>query len=399
MYFLTQPFTVKCLSDVLQNETTMKKLFLLLTIALGPISSEAQTFPNVQRSMLTKDGPYTCVPCYTWGVPMIDTFKASYGDRLIAFSKEQAPYGSNPLGTYLSGYYGLTSYLYFLDYTINSPSMYVNHYFISHDNGDSAFIAAARHRIDSTNAQAPIASPIFSVIKRGPDSMIIVTKTKFLQTTTGDYRIAVLLLQDSIYYDQWGSSTGYIYHMHQLTGPDFTSTTWATGTWDGDDSLCYTMANGPIPANTIFTDTFRIVLRPTQVPKDMYPVAVVWQNDTVRLYHDSTYTTSQIWNKYLYVNANEEEGFGPPTSAPQENGHVYTATVFPNPAINTISVKLEGIADKVTLQILSVTGQVEIEADVMDKQFVDISRLSTGQYIYLFKVKGNTIANGVLSKQ
>lgn len=377
----------------------MKKLVLLLVTALGAINCQAQTFPAIQRSMMTKDGPYTCVPCYTWGVPMMDTFKARYGNRLITFTKENGPYASNPLATFLAGYYNLTAYMYFLDYTLYSPSMYVNHYFISHDNGDTDFKAQCIHRIDSTNAQPPVASPIFSVLKRGPDSMVIATKTKFLQAVTGDYRMAVLLLQDSIYYDQWGSATGYIYHMHQLTGPDFTSTVWATGTWDGMDSLCHTMRNGSIPVNTIFTDTFRFALRSTQVPKDIHPVAVVWRYDTVRLYHDSTYTSSAIWNKYLYVNANEDEGFSLPTGIAQDEGHAYMATIFPNPATSNISVKLEGITDKVVLQITSVTGQVAMEAEVRDRQVVDISRLAAGQYVYVFKVRGSTIANGVLSKR
>ncbi|MBN8669224.1 MAG: T9SS type A sorting domain-containing protein [Chitinophagales bacterium] len=375
----------------------MKKILFLLISIVSSIGANAQIFPNIQRSVLTEDGVYTCGPCYSWAYPKLDSFKAKYGDKLIVFKKEIAKYGTNPLGTFLSGYMHLIGYQYFLNYTIYSPSMYVNHHFIAHDKGDKAFNKAASDRIDSTNAQAPIASPIFKVTKRTTDSIVIITKTKFLKATTGDYKVGVLLLQDSIYYDQAGSSTGYIYHMHQLTGPDFTSAVWANGNWDGMDSLCYTMHTGLIPANTIFTNTFRFKLRPTQVAKNIHPVVVVWRYDTVRMYHDSSFVTYDMWKLYNYVNANEIEGFGQESSVSQRERSLYTATVFPNPVTNTLSVKLEGVEDKVMLQLVSVNGQVVLESDVKDGQLLDVSNLSNGQYVYSFKVRGEIIANGTLT--
>jgi len=369
----------------------MKKIFTLALFVVPFACSAQYYFPTAQRSVFAEDGVYTCTPCYTWTVPMFDSFKSWYGDNLIYYSQEYMGY-SIPISTNACSWLYSNAYTYPLGVATSSPYMYLNQAYLSQTEGDSTFIAKARHVIDSTNAIPAVASPIFSVTNVGTDSMIVTTMVKFLQPADGEYHITILLLQDSVYYMAAGAPGGYAYHMHRLTGPEYEigMTDWK---FQSNDSMSYTLANGPIAAGTIFTNTFHFKMKSTQVLSQMRPLAVVWKFDTVRLYDLSDGTTYDL-ERFNYVNANEKPGFYTTTNASQSMVTAYTATVYPNPAQNSLQVKVEGVPDEVILKISDIMGRTVLTQKAVNGETVDISSLSDGQYIYNFTVKGSVIANG-----
>lgn len=372
----------------------MKKLYSLFCIALFPSLCPAQIFPAIQRSMVTEVGVYTCEPCYTWAKPMLDYFKSTYGGHVICYSQEITGY-AYPLSTTLN--MDLTDWAYINKYGEGTvtPVMYINQYMLDHTSGDSAFLAVSQHMIDTTNSAPCVASPIFSVTPIGSDSMIIVTETKFLQAANGNYHIGILLLQDSIYYAQNGALGGAYYHMHELTGPDVFIDI-AGWHFQGNDSFSYTMADGVIPVNSIFSNTFHFKLKSTQVMSQMRPVAVVWRYDTVAIYDQGDSTWYEEY-KLIYVNANEVEGFYNTFASlgiDQAGPTPYTAFVYPNPALNQLNIKLEGVPEQVTLSIYDIAGHKVLTAPVTNRQTIDVSRLGNGNYTYDFRVKGNQISNG-----
>jgi len=181
---------------------------------------------------------------------MINALKATYGNRIICYEQEETGL-AYPLSTSLN--MDLMDWAYVNKYGEGTvtPVMFINQYLLDHADGDSTFVAQAHHMIDTTNAPACVASPIFSVTPVGSDSMIIVTETKFLRAANGNYHIGILLLQDSIYYSQNGVTGGMMYHMHELTGPDVLIDIYGWH-FQGNDSFSYTMADGPIAVNSIF---------------------------------------------------------------------------------------------------------------------------------------------------
>lgn len=369
----------------------MKKLLTTIAIALLTKLSFGQTikFPTTQRSILIEDGIYTCSPCYTWAKPMIDTLKQIYDSTLIYYIQERGA-GTTSLCTMLASEMLNRAYTYPLGFSIASPSMYPNQIYVNNQLNDSFFLANTLHNIDSVNSLPTVASPIFETQLIGTDSMIVYTKTKFLQNADGDYRIGILLAQDSIYFYQAGAG-GSIYHMHQLTGPELAFDGLGNLTFNGNDSLNYTLRNGYIPANTIFEDTFHFKLRPTQVAANMKPIAIVWKNEIVSIMN---YTDSVWWdmNKLVYVNANEKPGFeyeDTSLAIISNNTNNYDLQIIPNPVYKNSVSKLIGDYQFATISIYDITGKLISTQTVTNNKAVDLSMLNQGLYIYDIQTNNN----------
>lgn len=378
-------------AGLLSHKTTffMKKLYLALAL-IFPVLCHAQTlkFPTNQKSLFIEDGIYTCDPCWTWAKPMIDSMQHVYDSNFIYYIQERGA-GTTELCTMTASWLFSSMFSMPFGYTMYSPYMFSNQMFI--DNtvpNDSVFVANLRHNIDSVLAQPAVASPIFEVIEIGTDSMIVVTKTKFLQNATGDYHIGILLLQDSIYHYQAGA--GNIYHMRQLTGPEYTWDISGNLVWDGNDSLHYTLRNGFIEEGTIFDDTFHYKLRSTQVLKNMKPLAVVWKYETTPLWDYSTSAYVPI-EKYNYVNANDKPGFEyeDTTTAIHFSGVTSAgAALYPNPASTTVQVKLAGTNGSAMLHVYDLMGRMLMNKEVSNNEQVNISDLATGNYLYTISING-----------
>lgn len=330
-------------------------------------------------------------------MPIVSHFKGMYGDNLIFFKQEHGAYPT-VLSRDISMWIWNAAYVFPIGGPgIGAPMMFLNQHYLSQATGDSVFKASLKHTVDSTNAHTALASPIFTVTNVGTDSMIVDTKVKFLQPADGDYRVGILLLQDSIWYQQTGAPGGYCYHMSHLSGPEPKYNTMAVMEFNGADSANYTLANGPIAAGTVFNKSFHYKLDTTQKIKNMRPVVVVWKYDTVHFYNYTTGTDIPL-ERLIYVNANEKPGLyiglGTEHMAQPET---YTATVYPNPAAGMLHVKLEGVREDPVLHIYDMAGRCILTQQVADGRKVDIGMLNNGLYIYDFRVRGQVIADGKVS--
>lgn len=357
------------------------KLVLLFASVLIFSQTDAQNFPTQQRSMVVELGGYTCVPCYTWAKPMLDYFKGKYGNNLIAMDM-QIETGNDPMqifsnaASYLQDKY----MIYPFGQSNTTPIMFFNHRIKYNNGNDSLYTVTGSQTIDSMNALPAVASPVFQVTRIGTDSMVVLTKTKFLRNASGNYRLSVWLVQDSIYFEQAGAGVPNIYHMHHLMGPDLDYyTSYPKIICNGNDSFFYTLSNGQVAQNTIVTKTFHYKLRQYQTSKNIHPVVLVTKLDTISLidYSSNTYYPTL---KDLYVNANEQEGITY-TGIPSVT-RAAEANIYPNPAHGTVYV--EG-KDLEAYALIDYMGKMVKTASLKSgSNAIDIGVLSPG--IYFLKI-------------
>jgi hypothetical protein len=371
----------------------MKYIKLFAFLLLSTFICKAQDFPLTQRSLLVEEGGDYCEPCFTWARPAMQYIKTRYDSAVTCYSQAGAVVVTTPIGSRTAFMMPGMSYMYPYNLTLYTPIMNVNHYLKLQNIGDSAWKAEVSAFIDSANAEAPIASPIFDVIGIGDDSMIVITKTKFLQNASGVYRVAVLLLQDSIRYFQVGAPGDTTYYMHQLTGPE--RDTLPPYKWSRNDSLYYRLGGDEITAGSIFTDTFHFHLEPFMVMKNMRPYVVVWKYDDAVLYDYATlnYVTTK---KNHYINGNE---YGKsytyiPTATPVTEINNFDAALYPNPSSNTLYVTLSGPAKIADLRIFDLTGRPVFSRAVSNRDAIDVTALPAGQYFYAFYDAGIRTKSG-----
>lgn len=384
----------------------MKKTLLSLftaTLALMVNAQEnytptARDFTDKPHLLLFESGTFTCLPCYTWTNPTFDYFKSAYGDSLILMKQEQSightALASN-VSSFYAGYYNLTPF----GYSWGSPTLWLNQKFRYYE-PDSIYRLHMRADMDSFLALPVIASPLFTAERIGTDSLVVHTYTKFLQNApAGDYRVTVLLLQDSIYYAQNGAPNGMTYHMNMLHGPSAVWPPFSNGyKFQGEDSLCYTILNGTPNANSIFSKTFRFKLdTANQDIRHIKPLMLITRFDTAAQTYNYNTQSYVTFPRHLYVNGTVKEwdtashitttAFAPSIK--------YLAYLYPNPATNkSVKVFLQGSNGAVSLTMFDAMGRKVKSLLVKDGDAVSLQGLASGTYIYHL-----TSNNQIIAKQ
>lgn len=402
----------------------MKKVLTLLFLSLSALSSFAQTgdgqpgdmpplnFPGTQRATMWERGTYTCEPCYTWTEPTFNHFKNAYGDSLIVFKSEQFySWAQMRISTNIESIFGneYNNIVYGVNW--GSPTIWLNQV-IQHSNpDDSAYRAKIHYTLDSFYAIPAIASPVFNFQKIGTDSLVVNTHTKFLQNTTGDYRVTVLMLEDSIYFQQNGSNDGMLYHMNVLKGPNwaYKDNTFTSWVYNQNDSLNYTLGNGSIAAGTIVSKSFHFKLDTIQNLQHIRPLVLVTRYDPTAANFDFDNQTWFNFPRHLYINAAEipndtvasNNGGNDTTTSVYtvKGGTPYEAFIYPNPAVNgSAQVYLKGLdgVGNIMLTMYDAIGRVVLNQPVHHEDRLPIQSLAPATYIYHFTVDGKRVMQGSL---
>lgn len=387
----------------------MRSILLAVFVCCATLISNAQErytptandFTDKPHALLFESGTFTCLPCYTWTNPMFDYFKGVYGDSIILMKHEQSinhvALATNVASTY-TGYYNLTPF----GYSWGSPTLWLNQKFRYYED-DSIYRVHMRATIDSFLTQPVIASPLFTTERIGTDSLVVYTYTKFLQNApAGDYRITVLLLQDSIYYAQNGAPSGMTYHMNVLHGPNIV---WPSTNNDynfqGEDSLNYTLVNGVVTANTIISRTFRFKLD-TSVQKmnHIRPLMLITRFDTAAQTYNYSSQSYVTFPRHLYVNGTTKEwdtASHPATTGINAIPQQYRALLYPNPTTNgSAKVLLQGIKGNVTLTMFDAMGRTVRNLLVANGDVVSLQGLASGTYVYHLSQGSRVIATNSL---
>lgn len=355
----------------------------------GGYTPRATDFSDKPHLLLFESGTFTCLPCYTWTNPTFDYFKAAYGDSLILMKQEQNT-AFVALSTNVSSLYASNYNLTPFGYSWGSPTLWLNQKFRYYET-DSIYRVHMRATMDSFLAQPVIASPLFYTERIGTDSLVVHTYTKFLHNApAGDYRVTVLLLQDSIYFNQNGAPGGMTYHMNVLHGPNLIwSSSGNSYNFQSEDSLNYTLVNGNVAANTIISKTFSFKLDTSvQHMNHIRPLMLITRFDTATQVYDYSTQSYVTYPHHLYVNGTviEWDTASHPTAIGViASQHQHESLLYPNPATNGYAkVLLKGVKGNATLTIFDAMGRMVRSLLVNNGDMVSLQGLASGKYIYHF---------------
>lgn len=277
----------------------MKKIYLTLIVVLlafaGCKKSEDSSTPGntgggdgitvaeVNTALVIKHTGSACPPCGGWGwvanEDIISTnkenaaFMSAYSQNFVAklFITQTA--------TDLDKAWGVSGYpTWSADGMpqLDRPNGGVN------VTGEKAKVKA---EVEAHKAAPVVANTGFTTSISG-DVMTIKTKTKFFKPASGDYRVAVYVLEDKVVGAQSGhASTPNVSHHHVLRGAAKLDGASSATTW-GE-----TVATGSVTAGTEVSKTYTMDVKGFN-KDNLEIIVVIWKKDL---------------GKYIFVNANTNQ--------------------------------------------------------------------------------------------
>lgn len=188
----------------------MKKKLLLLTLGLlGVCRAPAQNLQTYNRTMVyeyTADWDSTCGD-WVWDV-FADVVDAAHNDQsfkaycVAVHSLSTQSFLNTPLYLDLQGN---------LNATGGSPPTFIvdNHPF--NTNSTPPSLAMITGNVNAATSGSVIAGVGYTATVTNMDSLIVQTKVKFLQSVTGEFRVAVYVAEDSVMANQ-NNKTGQVLH-------------------------------------------------------------------------------------------------------------------------------------------------------------------------------------------
>lgn len=194
------------------------------------------------------------------------------------------------------------------------------------------------------------------------DSLVVVTKTKFFQAATGEYRLAILLVEKVVEETQ-ASRTGLQAHKRIVRK---TLTPNVTGVL---------LSNGAVAANVEFNSNFTIKWNNQYNLNNIEIVTLIWKRNT---------TT----NKLEFVNTNEVTQLQQATTATQKVDFLANRfVVTPNPVREQTQIRLD---------LLQAYNNAEIVLmDIKGAVVKTLHRGSLNSGAQTIEVNRNLIANGL----
>lgn len=276
----------------------MKKIYIALVVGLlafagckktedsadpGNTGGDGITVAEVNTALVIKHTGSVCPPCGGWGwtanEDIISTNKANAAFMSAYSQNFVAKLFITQTATDLDKAWGVTGYpTWSADgvLQLDRSNQGVN------INGEKAKVKA---EVEAHKAAAVVANTGFKTSFDG-DKIVIDTKTKFFKAATGDYQLAVYVLEDGVVGAQSGHpNTPNVSHHHVMRGAAILSGETSASTWGT------LVASGNIAANTEVSKKFTLDVKGFN--KDNLEVVVVlWKKDL---------------GKYVFVNANHNQ--------------------------------------------------------------------------------------------
>lgn len=206
--------------------STMNRTITLITFLFAFVSLQAQQVMPQQRTLLTKKTATWCPYCGTWGWTLMKNIITDNDDKALIvgahFSGDLMTDASTELVSIFGGAY--------------QPVFYAN---TTNLNVNSGNIASKRTEIknivDNTYAQMPVVNAGLEVNDLG-DKLSIDVKTEFFQSATGDYNVAIWVLENDVenYQASQGPNAKHPYVLRTtvngVTGDQFSTGAVSAGT-------------------------------------------------------------------------------------------------------------------------------------------------------------------------
>jgi hypothetical protein len=239
----------------------MRKLLPIVLLIISPLADAgAQSLQTQRKTIIFHHSEDWCSSCGDWGWALKDS--------LIRIQQSQVEFGAYNISVYSSSQSGLTSPIT-EDIGVNAlppitaiPSLTVDNLEIDvfNDFDWNADFDSTGDLVDPAvdsvteavrvEVMPPAKAAIgFSKTFKGPDSLIVKTRVKFPISVTGEYRVAVYAVEDSIYALQ-DDYNGSIYRYHRYVLHDAVQ----YGTWG------QRLGGSSIPASTEYYNYFRMKL-------------------------------------------------------------------------------------------------------------------------------------------
>lgn len=192
------------------------------------------------------------------------------------------------------------------------------------------------------------------------DTLYVNTKTTFFSQLSGNYQMAVYVIEDSIWeyqanYDP-GIPNGDIWHNHILR----TSLNGSFGEF---------IAGGTVNAGTEILKNYKISLDPSWNPDQIDIVTAIWKEEA---------------GSYSFVNANDVGGILT-GNVGLEQDEMRILSVYPNPSQGGITI-ITAPGETNQLEIYNMTGQLVYQELLNSgKTTVDLYQLDPGQYFLSVK--------------
>lgn len=276
----------------------MKKIYLTLIVALlafagckktedsstpGNTGGDGITVAELNTAFVVKHTGSKCPPCGGWGwVANEDIINTNKGNAAFVSAYSQnfvAQLFITQTATDLDAAWGVTGYpTWSADgiLQLDRPNGGVN---------VTSEKAKVKAEVDAHKAAPVVANVGFKTSFNG-DVMTIKTKTKFFQAASGDYRVAVYVLEDGVIGAQSGNAnTPNVSHHHVMRGAATLEGASSAPTW-GE-----TVATGTITAGTEVSKTYTMDVKGFN-KDNLEVVIVIWKKDL---------------GKYVFVNASTDQ--------------------------------------------------------------------------------------------
>jgi len=336
--------------------------FVLLPAILLSVSSQAQIPVKKSMAIVQKATATWCGPCGQWGWTlhedvMADNMPAS-NPKAFVFTC----YGSSSSNYYNAAAGELTKWgQSYPNWGVNN----VNRTAFSSNGG--IYTTTTRNTIktvvDSFALVDPTASTGFTYSISG-NTINVNTKTQFWKATTGTFKVAVYVIEDSVLGYQNGQSSN-VYHHYVLRG-NMGSSVY------GDQ-----IATGSITANQTFTKNFTFTITDNTWNKNRIKIlTVIWkQNGTA-------------WE---FFNANSEKSFA---TGVADIEAVDQLDVYPNPASSVLSVRGALTQQTATrISLVNAVGQVVYTKEIpytgnQLSENLDVRNIANGMYMLHISTEG-----------
>lgn len=364
----------------------MKKLALLFLASAIAVSANAQTAVKENKGLIGKISATWCGPCGAWGwVLMNDLIAANPTAFPISIFPSSSDGSGGPSGGtwknlefYNADNVALANAITFNGY----PSYSANTKDWSLKNTSSSGVNTAGIKTDVNAALAAYtASPVVAstgfTYKITGNTIEVKTSTKFWQAATGNYNIAVYLLEDAVHIQN--AQTGAVSH-HGVFRASF-----GTSGVFGEQIVA-----GSAAANQTFDKTFTYTLTGDGLTKwdktKFHPVAIIYKQN------------GSAWE---YVNGNNKFSYVWATSV-ENTVSMNSLAIYPNPATDkaNVSVVLSAAAEA-NITVTDIMGRNVFTSGALQfeqgqNEFaIPTSNLSAGMYNVTIRANENILTQRV----
>ena len=259
----------------------MKQNFLLLILSLFTLSIYAQDVPETQTPIVNKITATWCSNCGSWGWDIFEGLLDENKDKAIMIAAHYSGNLNTPVGEAFADNFDVFSQPRFV---LNNEDQNANR------NSVAENISQISGKIADMNTQSPVANVgFYAEMKDG--KIEVQTKTKFFQTSEGEYYLSLYVLEDDVTMMQ--SGRGLAEHKAIMR------TSFDTEVFGSRLSMMNMLGAG-----MEITGTHSIDIDGSWDTDNLTVVGMIWKKEG---------------DKYLFVNANSTTDYSGNTSSTNNN--------------------------------------------------------------------------------